>query len=87
MTDTGQRGPDPLVARHPSVLDRDVQILADHDASTLQIEVDRVTELERLVYSMKSTLTAKQMARLLQGELKMNAVIDLALAVAIPIDG
>ena len=51
-----------------------------------QIDTDRVKALEALIYALRSELTGKQMSRLMQGELKMNAIIDLALAVAIPID-
>lgn len=51
-----------------------------------KIDADRVKALETLIYSLRSELTGKQMSRLMQGELKMQAIIDLALAVAIPID-
>ena len=65
--------------------------LSDQQAETMtkeaaKIDTDRVKALETLIYSLRSELTGKQMSRLMQGELKMNAIVDLALAVAIPID-
>ena len=51
-----------------------------------KIDADRVKALETLIYSLRSELTGKQMSRLMQGELKMNAIIDLALAALIPLD-
>jgi len=51
-----------------------------------QIDTDRVKALKTLIYSLRSELTGKQMSRLMQGEFKMNAIIDLALAAAIPLD-
>jgi len=51
-----------------------------------KIDTDRVKALETLIYSLRSELTGKQMSRLMQGEFKMNAIIDLALAAAIPLD-
>jgi hypothetical protein len=38
-----------------------------------------------MIYSLRADLTGKQMARLMQGELKMNAVVDFALAALIPV--
>jgi len=51
-----------------------------------KIDADRVKALETLIHSLRSELTGKQMSRLMQGELKMQAIIDLALAVEIPIN-
>ena len=51
-----------------------------------KIDADRVKALETLIYSLRSELTGKQMSRLMQGEIKMNAIIDLALAALIPLD-
>ena len=50
-----------------------------------EIDAARVKALSTMIYSLRADLTGKQMARLMQCELKMNAVIDLALAAAIPI--
>lgn len=50
-----------------------------------ELDAARVKALSTMIYSLRADLTGKQMARLMQCELKMNAVIDLALAAAIPI--
>ena len=50
-----------------------------------EIDPARVKALQIMIYSLRADLTGKQMARLMQGELKMNAIIDVALAVAIPV--
>ena len=50
-----------------------------------EIDVARVKALETMIYSLRADLTGKQMARLMQGELKMNAITDLVLAAAIPL--
>ena len=50
-----------------------------------EIDPVRVKALQTMIYSLRADLTGKQMARLMQGELKMNAIIDVALAVAIPV--
>jgi hypothetical protein len=50
-----------------------------------EIDTARVKALETMIYSLRADLTGKQMARLMQCELKMNAVTDLVLAAAIPI--
>jgi hypothetical protein len=50
-----------------------------------EIDAARVKALETMIYSLRTDLTGKQMARLMQGELKMNAVTDVVLAAAIPI--
>ncbi len=50
-----------------------------------EIDAARVKALETMIYSLRSDLTGKQMARLMQGELKMNAVTDVVLAAVIPI--
>jgi hypothetical protein len=50
-----------------------------------EIDADRVKALATMIYSLRGDLTGKQMARLMQGELKMNAVVDLALAALIPV--
>ena len=51
-----------------------------------KVDADRVKALETLIYSLRSELTGKQMSRLMQGELKMQAIVDLALAVEIPLN-
>lgn len=51
-----------------------------------EIDPARVKALKTMIYSLRADLTGKQMARLMQGELKMNAIIDVALAAAIPMD-
>ena len=50
-----------------------------------EIDVARVKALETMIYSLRGDLTGKQMARLMQGELKINAITDLVLAAAIPL--
>jgi hypothetical protein len=50
-----------------------------------EIDAARVKALDGLIYSLRADLTGKQMSRLMQCELKMNAVIDVALAAAIPV--
>lgn len=50
-----------------------------------EIDAARVKALATMIYSLKSDLTGKQMARLMQCELKMNAITDVVLAAAIPI--
>jgi len=50
-----------------------------------EIDVARVKALGTMIYSLRGDLTGKQMARLMQGELKMNAITDLVLAAAIPL--
>lgn len=50
-----------------------------------EIDQSRVKALETMIYSLREDLTGKQMARLMQGELKMNAIVDVALAAVIPI--
>jgi len=50
-----------------------------------EIDADRVKALVTMIYSLRADLTGKQMARLMQGELKMNAIIDVVLAAAIPV--
>lgn len=51
-----------------------------------EIDPERVKALKTMIYSLRADLTGKQMARLMQGELKMNAIIDVALAAAIPVN-
>jgi len=50
-----------------------------------EIDVARVKALGTMIYSLRGDLTGKQMARLMQGELKMNSITDLVLAAAIPL--
>lgn len=50
-----------------------------------EIDAARVKALATMIYSLRADLTGKQMARLMQCELKMNAVTDVALAAIIPI--
>ncbi len=51
-----------------------------------EIDIARVKSLETMIYSLRADLTGKQMARLMQGELKMNAITGLVLAAAIPLN-
>jgi len=50
------------------------------------IDADRMARLQDIVRWQHAILTPNQMVRFLQGELKMNAVVDLELAALIPID-
>ena len=50
------------------------------------IDADRVKILETLIYGLRTELTGKQMSRLMQGELKMRAIIDAAMAALIPLN-
>lgn len=65
-------------------LDDDQAVRMTKEAA--EIDPARVKALKTMIYSLRADLTGKQMARLMQGELKMNAIIDVALAAAIPMD-
>lgn len=50
-----------------------------------EIDIERVKALQTMIYSLRADLTGKQMSRLMQAELKMNAITDVALAALIPV--
>ncbi len=50
-----------------------------------EIDADRAKTLSTMIYSLRADLTGKQMARLMQCELKLNAIVDFALAANIPL--
>lgn len=73
---------DRYVAALDALSDKEVVEMTKEAAN---IDADRVKSLEILINTLKSDLTGRQMSRLMQGELKMNAVTDLVLAAAIPV--
>jgi hypothetical protein len=73
---------DEYVANYGSLSDEQALRMTKEAA---EIDPVRVKALETMIYSLRADLTGKQMSRLMQGELKMNAIVDVALAVAIPV--
>ena len=56
------------------------------EETAAEIDADRTKQIERGVRSLQAVLTARQMLRFLQAELKVDALVDFVLAVAVPFE-